>query len=317
MKNTKPPRVGLSSCLLGDAVRWDGSHERHEFLTSGLGPHVEWVSICPEVEAGLGVPREAMAFVRSPGGLTLVERESGRDLTETMRGSAKARAETLADADLCGYVLKSGSPSCGLDGARVYESLDDFRGDGPFERSARGVFAAALTETNPGLPIVEESTLDHRGGREHFVERVFAHDRLRAADDLAAFHERHELQILSHSSDGRKRLEAIAASGVEADYAAVFAETLAVPAACERHVGTLRRAWNRVQGRLDPARRRRIDEAIRAYGAGTGDLDVPRALLAGAAREIADTVLMGQTYLEPDPRELAIRAVEIRGFAPG
>jgi uncharacterized protein YbbK (DUF523 family)/uncharacterized protein YbgA (DUF1722 family) len=300
--------VGISSCLLGEEVRWDGGHQRHSFLVEVLGPRVEWVKVCPELEAGLGVPREAMAFVRSEGGRALMGAESGGDLTVRMRTAAVARADELAASDLCGYVLKSNSPSCGLGGARVYETLVDLRNDGPFERSARGVFAEALVAASPELPVVEETALDDRGGRVHFVERVFAHARLRAMEDLTEFHARHELQIVSHSSAARKRLDELAEEDRRDEYTAGFAAALAIRATRERHAGTLRRAWNRVHGRLGGESYRAVDAAIRDYAEG-GELDPARALLAAAAREIGDRVLIGQTYLEPHPVELEVRAL--------
>jgi uncharacterized protein YbbK (DUF523 family)/uncharacterized protein YbgA (DUF1722 family) len=301
--------VGISSCLLGDEVRWNGGHERHAFLADVLGARVEWVRVCPEVEIGLGVPREPIAFVRAGERLVLMGAESGRTLGDTMRPWAAEKAAALADAALCGWVLKARSPSCGLGGARVYATLADLRADGPFERGPRGLFAEALVAAHPGLPIVEEGALDDRGGREHFVERVFAHSRLREMEDLAEFHARHELQIVAHSAEARRRLDALAAEGCREEYAAGFAAALAVPATRERHVGTLRRAWNRLEERLGDAPRRAIEAAIRRYAEGQGELDSARALLAAAAREIGDPVLVGQTYLEPDALELEIRAL--------
>jgi len=289
-------------------VRWDGGHRRHAFLVEALGPRVEWVRVCPEVEIGLGVPREAIAFVKTGGALALTGAETGRDLTERMRSWAAGRAAALAREELCGYVLQSRSPSCGLGGARVYASFADLRADGPFERSARGLFAEALVAACPGLPVVEDTDLDDRAGREHFAERIFAHRRLRAMEDPAAFHERHELQIVSHSAGARKTLDGLAAEGSREAYAAAFADALAVPPTRERHAGTLRRAWNRVQGRLRGEARAQVEAAIRAYEEGEGALDAARALLAEAAREIGDAVLIGQTYLEPEPEELEVRA---------
>jgi uncharacterized protein YbbK (DUF523 family)/uncharacterized protein YbgA (DUF1722 family) len=306
---TRRPRVGISSCLLGDEVRWNGGHERHAFLADVLGARVEWVRVCPEIEIGLGVPREAIAFVRAGERLDLIGAETGRDVGRTMRPWAADKAAALGDASLCGYVLKARSPSCGLAGARVYETLADLRADGPFERGPRGLFAEALVAAHPGLPIVDEGAFDDRAGREHFVERVFAHSRLREMEDLAEFHARHELQIVSHSAEARRRLDALEAEGRREEYRVAFAAALAVPPTRERHVGTLRRAWNRLEGRLGDAARGRIEAAIRGYEAERGELDAARALLAAAAHEVGDAVLAGQMYLEPDALELEIRSL--------
>jgi uncharacterized protein YbbK (DUF523 family) len=163
------PRVGVSACLLGDRVRYDGRDKRDAWLVDILGPQVEWVPVCPEVEAGLGTPREPMMLGRDAAGRIVLVTGTDRvrdDLTATMAAYSARRVEQLAAADLDGYVLKAGSPSCGLD---VPVQGDAGRG--------RGVFADALTSRVPDLPVADERQLGDTSSREQFVERVFAHYR--------------------------------------------------------------------------------------------------------------------------------------------
>jgi FdhD protein len=154
------PRVGISACLLGEPVRYDGRHKRDDWLVDVLGPQVEWVSVCPEVEAGFGTPRETMELVDDGrGGVAVMTTETRRDVTDTLRRHAGNRVEELAHAELDGYVLKADSPSCGLQGP--------------------GLFAAALTARLPGLPVADERQLGDANAREIFAARVRAHHRAR------------------------------------------------------------------------------------------------------------------------------------------
>jgi uncharacterized protein YbbK (DUF523 family) len=163
------PRVGVSACLLGEAVRWDGSHKRDAFLVEVLGPGVEWVAVCPEVELGLGAPRPPIRLEGDPSGPRLVIEANGTDLTARMREFAAVRLDQLARLDLDGYVLKARSPSCGLDDVPV-------RGAGIM---AAGLFAAALRARFPDLAITDEGKLADAAALERFVTRVRASARLR------------------------------------------------------------------------------------------------------------------------------------------
>jgi uncharacterized protein YbbK (DUF523 family) len=149
------PRVGISRCLLGDHVRYDGGHKRSDVILEACGPVVEWVPVCPEVEAGMPVPREPIELQHQPGGLRLIAGVSGRDWTDAMRVFAAGRVQALADAGISGYILKSGSPSCGLEGP--------------------GLFAQALLDLLPQLPIEDETRLHERDVRDRFLARVLGY----------------------------------------------------------------------------------------------------------------------------------------------
>jgi len=169
---SKPPvRIGISSCLLGEMVRYDGGHKRNNFLVDILGPQVEWVPVCPEVELGLGVPREPLQLVRLKEDIRMVFAASGEDITDGMRRYARERVANLARADLSGYVLKTDSPSCGLQHVPVFGESGQASGEG------RGLFAQALMEKFPVLPIEEEGRLLDPRVRENFLRQIFAYHR--------------------------------------------------------------------------------------------------------------------------------------------
>lgn len=168
------PRVGISACLLGEPVRHDAGHKRDVWLADVLGPRVDWVPVCPEVEAGFGTPRETMHLVRTEAnGVALITTTTARDVTDTMCACAGRRVDELARADLDGYVLKADSPSCGVDGVRVFTSPS------AAECTGRGLFAEALIARLPDLPVADERRLSDQRVRQQFVERVFAHHRTR------------------------------------------------------------------------------------------------------------------------------------------
>jgi uncharacterized protein YbbK (DUF523 family) len=162
------PRVAVSACLLGENVRHDGAHKRSAALLERVAPHVELIAVCPEVELGLGVPREPIQLEAPPGGVgppRLVSVTTRRDLTEAMVAYAEARVAALAALGLSGYVLKSRSPSCGVGGVGV-------AGASP---PAPGAFAAVLLRRLPGLPVVEETALEDVAHCERFLAAVRAH----------------------------------------------------------------------------------------------------------------------------------------------
>lgn len=161
-------RLGISACLLGRPVRYDGGHNFDQFLVDELGRFVEYVPVCPEAEAGLGVPREAMRLVGDPEHPRLVTVSTGTDLTDLMAAWAERRVQELEAEDLSGFIFKKDSPSCGLMRVKVYVE------DGVPIRKGVGMFARAFAEYFPALPVEEEGRLDDAGIREDFIERVLA-----------------------------------------------------------------------------------------------------------------------------------------------
>jgi len=307
-------RLGVSACLLGNEVRYDGGHKRHPFLTDLLGPFVEWVPVCPEVEAGFGTPREAMHLVRDGAGVRLLTVRTRRDVTHQLEKAVAARLRQLASLDLDGYVLKKDSPSCGLFRVKVYGE------PGVGERTGRGIFAAALSDAQPLLPLEEEGRLGDPRLRETFIERVFAYRRLRQlsagpvrAGSLMAFHARHKLLLLAHAPAAYARLGRLVASAkgrvsraLLEEYAAGFMAALAVPATRGRHVNVLQHMAGYFEA-ADTDSRRELAETIADYGRGLVPLVVPLTLVAHHARRHAVGYLLDQVYLVPHPKELMLR----------
>ena len=172
-------RIGVSSCLLGEEVRYNGGHKRDPFLTDLLGRYVEWVPVCPEVEIGLGTPRPAMRLVRIGEGVPdvrMIAPETGADHTDAMRAWAARRVEELAGEDLAGFILKKDSPSCGMERVKLYPAAGGVP-DRPPNREARGLFADALMRRFPDLPVEEEDRLHDPSLRESFLTRVVVRQR--------------------------------------------------------------------------------------------------------------------------------------------
>jgi uncharacterized protein YbgA (DUF1722 family)/uncharacterized protein YbbK (DUF523 family) len=314
-RDDAPVRIGISSCLLGRPVRWDGGHKRDVFLTEQLGPFVEWVPVCPEVEIGMGVPRETIRLLERDGEQRLVAERSGTDWTERMRGWSRRRARQLEALDLCGYVLKKDSPSCGMERVRVWNP------EGMPEKRGRGVFAQALLAAVPALPVEEEGRLTDPRLRENWIERVFAYRRLRSLfarrwtlGELVAFHTAHKLQLLSHSPRGHAELGRLVADAKSLERAALRERYGAGFMAALRHLATPRRQVNVLQHalgyfrrHLDERDRRELAELVEDYGRGLVPLIVPITLIRHHVNRLGLEYLAGQVYLEPHPRELMLR----------
>ena len=308
-------RLGVSSCLLGETVRYDGGHKRDPFLTDTLGPFVEWVAVCPEVEIGLGVPRPPIRLVGDPQTPRLVVEKTGEDLTARMERWARGRIAALNALGLHGYVLKRGSPSCGLLRVRVYGE------DGSPGRVGRGRFAAALTDALPLLPVEEEGRLTDAGLRESFIERVFGAARWQAfaasrprAGDLVAFHAAHKFAILAHSPREYSELGRLVAGagprlgvGTLQTYATRFAQALAIRATRARHVNVLQHLAGFLKRQLTDDERAELGEMIAEYRRGLVPLVVPVMLLKHHVRRLSLAYLADQVYLSPHPKELMLR----------
>jgi uncharacterized protein YbgA (DUF1722 family)/uncharacterized protein YbbK (DUF523 family) len=311
----RPIRIGISSCLLGQRVRFDGGQKRDAFLTDTFGRFVEWVPICPEVECGLGTPREAMRLVRLDDGLRLLTVRTGIDLTAQMAAYARGRVPTLAAEDLSGYVLKKDSPSCGLERVKVYE------GHGVPVKSGRGLYAAALVARFPHLPVEEEGRLSDPALRENYVERVFAYWRLRTlftnrwtTDGLIRFHTAHKLIVLAHSPEAYRRLGRLTASAavtprvdLERRYTEMFMAALAVIATRRRHTNVLQHMLGYLKRQLDAESKSELVAAIEDYRRELVPLIVPLTLLRHHLRVHRIAYLTAQLYLEPHPKELMLR----------
>ncbi len=312
-------RLGVSACLLGRNVRYDGQHKRSALLVDVLGPFVEWVPVCPEVEVGMGVPREPIRLVGSAAAPRLVAERTGKDHTDAMLRFAEARVRALEPLGLDGWVTKKDSPSCGLERVRVHGA----RG-GPPRRDGVGLFVRVLVDRMPLLPVEEEGRLEDPALRESFVERIFAYARWKAAragmrrGDLVRFHAAHKLALLAHRPAAYRALGALVAGvgrgavATTADaYAARFMAALKVPATRGRHANVLQHAAGYLAALLDRDDRRELTGAIADYARGRAPRVVPLTLLRHHVRRHAGARgidwLAGQSYLDPDPEELMLR----------
>jgi uncharacterized protein YbgA (DUF1722 family)/uncharacterized protein YbbK (DUF523 family) len=315
-RRDKPPiRIGISACLLGEKVRYDGGHKRDAYLVETFGRYVEWVPVCPEVEMGLGTPRETLRLVRIQGDIRLIMPKTGADHTEAMHAYAKQRVAELAKEDLCGYVLKKGSPSCGMERVRAFDAR------GVPAKSGRGLFAEALLRRFPHLPIEEEGRLSDPRRRENFVERVFAYRRLRTffagrwkVGELVAFHTAHKLLLMAHSPKAYETLgrlvagaKAVPRAELRERYEAEFMGALCAMATARRHANVLQHILGYFRERLDSDSRRELLSVIDDYRRGLVPLIVPITLIRHYVRRFGVAYLRGQIYLEPHPKELMLR----------
>jgi uncharacterized protein YbgA (DUF1722 family)/uncharacterized protein YbbK (DUF523 family) len=303
---TGRPRIGVSSCLLGEPVRFNAGHSRSRFLTDDLARHVDWVPYCPEMAIGLGTPRETLRLTADG---RLVNRSGTADHTVAM-------AALPLPAGVDGYVFKAKSPSCGVHGIARYSSSGQ-----PADHRGRGVFAARLIAAFPLLPAEDEGRLNDAILREAFVERIFATARLRALfsrwwgpRDLVAFHARHKLQLLAHDparcqQAGRivARAGSAARKPTAVAYRQLFLAAMAGKATRGRNVNALQHAFSRISGQICQARRADLAGRIELYRRGQDPLSVPMALLTHYASSGGLPWLAEQTYLAPFPADLRLR----------
>ena len=307
--------IGISACLLGQKVRHDGGHKRDSFLTDTFGRFVTFVPVCPEVEIGLGTPREAIHLTGTPGGIRLVAVKSGTDLTDTMSGYAERKVRELSALDLSGYILKKDSPSCGMERVKVHGPR------GGVTKSGRGLFAEALLSGLPFLPVEEEGRLHDPRLRENFVERVFAYHRLRALfggtwklGDLVRFHTAEKLLLLAHEPAAYQALGRLVASAkgtsrsaLSDEYQRIHTEAFRKLATVSRHVNVLQHMAGYFKKLISPDEKQELAGVIDEYRRGLVPLVVPLTLIRHHLKVHKVAYLEGQVYLEPHPRELMLR----------
>jgi len=310
-----PIRVGVSSCLLGIEVRYDGGHKRNDFILSTLSRFVEFVPVCPEFEIGLGVPRETLRLTRDGDEVRLIGNETAADHTAKMNSYAAKRVASLGRENLSGYVLKSDSPSCGMERVRAYPA------SGISARDGVGLFAAALMRRFPNLPIEEEGCLGDPRRRENFVERVFAYRRLHmffstrwTLGGLVRFHTAHKLTLMSHAPRAYRELARLVAAAqtiprdqLSGRYQREFMATLRRLATTARHANVMRHALGYLSEHLDATSRAELSGLIDDYRRGRVPLSVPITMLRHCVRTLDVEDLHEQVYLEPHPKELMLR----------
>ncbi|MFZ5492670.1 MAG: YbgA family protein [Pseudomonadota bacterium] len=307
-------RLGVSACLLGQAVRYDGGHKRDGFVADVLAEHFELVAVCPEVAIGLGVPRAPIRLVQTAEGVRVRGvRDPALDVTGALDGEAARVHRELPD--LCGYVLKKNSPSCGMERVKAYTETGMPHG------RASGAFAAGLMARAPLLPVEEEGRLNDAELRENFIERVFAYARWQALTAgevggaaLVDFHSRHKYQLLAHNQAAYRRLGRLVAGAGRRpgrdlidDYGREFMAALARPASVGNHVNVLQHLAGYAKDALDAGDKAELQAAIDDYHQRRAPRLVPITLLRHHLRRTPHPWAVAQTYLNPDPREQLLR----------
>ncbi len=308
-------RVGISSCLLGNNVRYDGGHKLDRFLTDTLGKYVDYVPVCPEVECGLSIPRPSMRLEGKPDAPRLIVTSTREDLTERMDAWAKKRVAELEKEDLCGFIFKSDSPSSGMERVKVYNEKSM-----PVKNGV-GLFAAMFMKHFPLLPVEDEGRLHDPGLRENFIERIFALKKWRETlteknfkKSLIGFHTKHKLLILAHSTKHYQMMGKLVAAqknfsakDIQKQYQDLLLEALKMKATPAKHVNVLQHMMGYFKEQLSADEKKELLELIHAYRDGYIPLIVPVTLISHYVRKYDEPYLKDQVYLNPHPSELQLR----------
>ena len=307
--------VGISTCLLGKEVRHDGGHKHSRYCTQVLAKHFDFRAICPELEAGLGVPRPAIHLRETDSGLRLIESRGEADHTDAMQGFLDRVLPTLGN--LRGYILMAKSPSCGMERIKVHNA------DGQLvHKDGQGMFAAALMRAYPLMPVEEEGRLNDSQLRENFIERVFAYDDwlLHVAGEhlskqaLIHFHTRHKFSLLAHSEKHYRQLGPLLSdlksrplAEIADDYIRIFMEAMTRRVSRGAHMNAMLHLLGYLKDGMVAEEKTVLIEQIEAYRRGEVPLVVPMTLLRLAQRKEPVDYLSSQKYLTPYPDELGLR----------
>jgi len=314
-KYVNPPiMVGVSTCLLGQKVRHDGGHKYHHYVKDILGNYFSLVPVCPELEVGMGVPREAVRLEGKPDAPRMIGTKSGRDWTAEMNSYSQKRVKKQDVATLCGYILKKKSPSCGMERVTLYSG----KGAG---KNGRGLYAAVLIAQYPLLPIEEEGRLNDAALRENFITRVFAYHRLRnlfkgrfSRGAIVDFHATNKYLIMAHSVEHYREMGRLVAeiskfqpAEFRGLYFAKFMEALSSKTTTKKNVNVMQHIFGFLKDRLDPEDKKYILGVIEDYRQELVPLIVPLTLLKHYVEKHDVAYIKNQIYLNPHPRELMLR----------
>ena len=308
-------RLGVSTCLLGENVRYDGGHKRDRFIIETLGQFVEFVPVCPEAECGLGIPRESMHLEGNPESPRLVTTRTKIDHTERMVTWARARVKELEKEDLCGFIFKSRSPSSGMERVKIYNEK------GIPTNNGVGMFAKIFMDHFPLLPVEEDGRLHDVRLRENFIERIFALKRWRellgskrSRGRLVSFHTQHKLLILSHSPKHSRILGKLVAEAknipqdqLYSQYQTLFMEALKLKSTIKKNINVLQHMMGYFKRDLSADEKQELLEVIDEYRGEYTPLIVPITLIKHYVRKYSQPYLKEQIYLNPHPTELKLR----------
>jgi len=310
-----PLRIAISSCLLGNQVRYDAGHKHNAYITQTLGEYFEFVPFCPEVAIGLGIPRPPIRLVSIDGSIRVRGvNNPQQDVTEALIENAEAVVHQLRNVS--GYLFKTGSPSCGMERVKVYHAQSGH----PLE-SSPGMFAATIMRALPELPVEEEGRLMDPRLRENFIERVFIYHRWHCCcangmtpAALVDFHTRHKFSVLAHDEPSYRELGRLVGGAgeretgeVAAEYIRVLMRALAKIATAKQHANVLMHIMGFFKADIDSDDKAELLDLIDAYRQEQVPLQVPMTLIRHHLRVHPNDYLSGQYYINPHPRELMLR----------
>ena len=308
-------KLGISTCLLGEKVRFDGGHKLDRYLTDTLGNYVQYVPVCPEVECDMPIPREALRQVGDPASPRLVTSHTKQDFTDPMVRWARERVQGLEREELCGFIFKANSPSSGMERVRVYDA------NGMPHKVGVGLFARIFMEHFPLLPVEEEGRLHDPKLRENFIERIFVYKRWRemlaagkTLGRLVSFHTRHKLLLLSHSPQNHNEMGKLVANAKKIPpyelferYQGLLMETLGLKTTVKKQINVLQHMMGYFKEELSPDEKQELLEIIEQYRMDYVPLIVPVTLFNHYVRKYDQPYLKEQHYLRPHPIELQLR----------
>ena len=308
-------KLGISSCLLGNSVRWNAGHKMDKYLMNTLGQFVEYVPVCPEVEAGFGVPRESMRLVGDAKNPRLITFKTKTDRTEEMKRWAQKRVKELEKEDLCGFIFKSDSPSSGMIRVKVYSEK------GMPEKKGVGMFARAYMDHFPGIPVEDDGRLNNPAIRENFIERVFTLKRWRdsfaekrSMGNLVKFHTCNKLLLLSHSQNHYRQMGKLVAGGkklpigeLHSQYEVLLMQALTLKTTVKKNINVLQHLMGYFKKQLSADEKQELLEVFDQYRKTLVPLIVPITLINHYVRKYDQPYLKMQTYLNPHPVELKLR----------
>jgi len=309
------PKLGISACLMGAEVRFNGGHKESHLCTRALTEYFEFVTACPEVAIGLGIPREPIRLVgdaQNPQALGTVNREL--NVTEALADYGVQMAEELGD--ICGYIFMQKSPSCGLERVKVYTEKG-----APVDGGGRGIYAQAFCERHPNLPVEEDGRLNDPVLRENFITRVFAYaawqDLLKAGITrraLTEFHSRYKYQLMANDPVQYKALGNLLGNMGRSDpneiapvYFSDLMAALKKPATRRTHTNVLQHLSGYLKQTLSAPDKQEVQQLITQYHQGIVPLIVPLTLLKHHFRQHPDPYVALQVYMQPHPENLSLR----------
>jgi len=309
-------KIGVSSCLIGEKVRWNGDHKQNHFVREVLANYFEYVSVCPEMEVGMGVPRETVALYGNLDKSRMISKKTQTDWTRPMKNYIKDRLKSLTHDDLCGYIFKSKSPSCGLGRIPVYSEFGSNKA-----RHGSGMFAQAFTKAFPIVPTEDEGRLNNPRIRENFIVKVFSFYRLQALfkqkfslGALVNFHTQQKFLLLAHSRKHYDTLgqlvakpKSMAIETLKLKYGEIFMEALTFKATPKKNTDVLLHMMGFLKKILSKEEKKYILSVIEDYRKQLLPLIVPITLIRHYVNKHKIEYLTGQAYLNPHPKELMLR----------